>query len=313
MTAQGTAPAGRRAAVFWSFAAIYVVWGSTYLAIRVVVEAFPPFLAAGARFLVAGALLYGWSRWRGVPAPAGRLWLPAFLLGGLFFLFGNGGISWAETRIPSGLTALLAATSPLFTAVLESAHQDWSRPAARAVVGIIAGLGGVALLVAPGEIIGGGHVDLAGAAAITLAAMAWAGGSVLSHAVPLHSSPALSTGMKMLAGGVLLVFAGLVLGEGSRVSAAHFTPRTIFAWGYLVVFGSLVGFSAFTYLLRVTTPSKVATSAYVNPLVAVALGWLILGESVTPRTLVAAGIIIGGVVLIRMRSEERIANSEEPT
>jgi drug/metabolite transporter (DMT)-like permease len=181
------------------------------------------------------------------------------------------------------------------------------------VVGIVAGLGGVALLVAPGEIIGGGHVDLAGAAAITLAALAWAGGSVMSHAVPLHPSPALSTGMKMLGGGTLLVLAGLIFGEGSRISSAHFTPMPILAWGYLMVFGSLVGFSAFTYLLRVTTPSKVATSAYVNPLVAVALGWLILGESVTPRTLVAAGVIIGGVVLIRMRSEERVANSEEPT
>ena len=305
MTAEDAAPAGNRAAVFWSFAAIYVVWGSTYLAIRVVVEAFPPFFAAGTRFLLAGGLLYGWSRWRGVPAPAGRLWLPAFLLGALFFLFGNGGISWAETRIPSGLTALLAATSPLFTAVFESAHQGWRRPPGRAVVGIIAGLGGVALLVAPGEIIGGGHVDLAGAAAITLAAIAWAGGSVMSHAVPLHASPALSTGMKMLSGGTLLLLAGLAFGEGDRIAVAHFTPKAIFAWVYLVVFGSLVGFSAFTYLLRVTTPSKVATSAYVNPLVAVALGWLILGESVTPRTLVAAGIIIGGVVLIRMPARER--------
>ncbi len=307
------APPPRRAAVFWAFAAIYIVWGSTYLAIRVVVETLPPFLAAGSRFLVAGALLYGWARWRGVAPPARRLWLPAFLLGGLFFLFGNGGISWAETRIPSGLTALLAATSPLFTAIFESGHHGWRRPPLRAMVGIVAGLCGVALLVAPGEIIGGGHVDLAGAAAITLAAVAWAWGSVLSHAVPLHSSPVLSTGMKMLAGGVLLTAAGLVLGEGPRLSPEIFTPEAMLAWVYLIVFGSIIGFSAFTYLLRVTTPSKVATSAYVNPLVAVALGWALLGESVTPRTLVAAAIIIGGVMLIRWRSEARSASSEEPT
>jgi len=292
------APAPRRVTVFWAFAAIYVVWGSTYLAIRVVVEAFPPFLAAGCRFLTAGALLYGWARWRGVAAPARRLWMPAFLLGALFFLFGNGGVSWAETRIPSGLTALLAATSPLFTAIFESGHQGWRRPPLRAVVGILAGLGGVALLVAPGEIIGGGHVDPAGAAAITVAALAWAGGSVLSHAVPLHSSPVLSTAMKMLGGGVLLTAAGLLLGEGARISPDIFTMKAILAWLYLIVFGSLIGFSAFTYLLRVTTPSKVATSAYVNPLVAVTLGWVLLGESVTPRTLVAAAIIIGGVMLI---------------
>jgi drug/metabolite transporter (DMT)-like permease len=299
------ARAPRRAAVFWAFAAIYIVWGSTYLAIRVVVGTLPPFLAAGSRFLVAGTLLYVWARWRGVERPALRLWMPAFLLGGLFFLFGNGGVSWAETRIPSGLTALLAATSPLFTAIFESGHYGWRRPTIRAMVGIVAGLCGVALLVAPGEIIGGSHVDLAGAAAITLAALAWAGGSVLSHAVPLHSSPVLATGMKMLAGGVLLTTTGLLLGEGSRISAEMLTRDAILAWLYLIVFGSIIGFSAFTYLLRVTTPSKVATSAYVNPLVAVALGWALLGESVTPRTLLAAVIIIGGVMLIRLRSDEQ--------
>ena len=293
-----------RAAVFWSFAAIYVIWGSTYLGIRVMVAAFPPFLAAGSRFLVAGGILYAWARWRGVPAPEPRLWGHAALIGGLFFLLGNGGVSWAETRLPSGLTALLAATSPLFTAVLESARGGWRRPAARVVIGIVAGLGGVTLLVAPGEFIGGPHADLAAAAAITLASLAWAAGSVVSHAKPLHPSAELSTAMKMLAGGVLLVVAGLVAGETSRVSPGIFTPKVLLAWGYLVVFGSLIGFSAFTYLLRVTTPQKVSTSAFVNPLVAVVLGWLVLGEAITPRTLVAAAIIVGAVVLIRFRSAE---------
>lgn len=293
-----------RAAVFWSFAAIYIVWGSTYLGIRVVVAAVPPLLAAGFRFLVAGGILYGWARLRGVPAPARRLWAPAALLGALFFLLGNGGVSWAETRLPSGLAALLAATSPLFTVIFESARGGWGRPPLRVGLGIVAGLGGVALLVAPGNFIGGGHADLAGAAAITLASLAWAAGSVTSHAVPLHPSPLLGTGMKMLTGGALLVVAGLVFGEGGRLSAAAVTPRVLFAWIYLIVFGSLIGFSAFTYLLRVTTPRKVSTSAYVNPLVAVGLGWAILGEQVTPRTFVAAAVIIGGVMLIRLRSEE---------
>lgn len=294
----------RRAAVFWAFAAIYIVWGSTYLGIRIVVEAFPPLLAGGARFLTAGTILYGWARWQGVEAPARRLWIPAFVLGSLFFLFGNGGVSWAETRIPSGLTALLAATSPLFTAIFESYHQGWRRPRLRVIAGIIAGLGGVALLVAPGEIIGGGHADLAGAAAITLAAVAWAGGSVFSHVMPLHSSATLATGMKMLAGGVLLIAAGLLFGEGVRVRPEMFSLKAVLAWCYLIVFGSIIGFSAFTYLLRVTSPSKVATSAYVNPLVAVTLGWALLGESITPRTLIAAAVIIGGVILIRFRSDQ---------
>ena len=293
-----------RAAVFWSFAAIYFVWGSTYLGIRVVVAAVPPLLAAGFRFLLAGAILYGWARLRGVPRPARRLWSPAALLGALFFLFGNGGVSWAETRLPSGLAALLAATSPLFTVIFESARGGWHRPPLRVGLGIAAGLGGVALLVAPGNFIGGGHADLAGAAAITLAALAWAAGSVTSHAVPLDAPPLLATGMKMLTGGLLLVLAGLVFGEGGRLHASAITPRVLFAWSYLVVFGSLIGFSAFTYLLRVTTPQKVSTSAYVNPLVAVALGWVILGERITPRTFVSAAVIIGGVMLIRLRSEE---------
>jgi drug/metabolite transporter (DMT)-like permease len=293
-----------RALVFWSFAAIYVVWGSTYLAIRVLVHSMPPLLAGGVRFIVAGSILYGWARWRGVPAPSRRLWGPAFVLGALFFLFGNGGISWAETRIPSGLTALLAATSPLFTVVFESGRTGWHRPSGRVILGIIAGLGGVALLVAPGEIIGGGHADLAGAAAITLAAIAWAGGSVLSHAMPLHSSPLLATGMKMLGGGILLVLAGLALGEGSQLSSEIFTTDAVLAWLYLIVFGSLIGFSAFTYLLRVTTPDKVSTSAYVNPLVAVLLGWAVLGETVSARTVLAAAVIVGGVVLIRWKGRE---------
>ena len=298
---------------FWAFAAIYLVWGSTYLAIRVMVGSMPPLLAGGTRFLFSGTILYAWARWRGVPAPSRRLWGPAFLLGSLFFLLGNGGVSWAETRIPSGLTALLAAVSPLFTVVFESKRDGWRRPPGRVLLGIAAGLCGVALLVAPREIIGGGHADLLGAAAITAAAIAWAGGSVLSHAMPLHPSPPLATGMKMLAGGALLVTAGLAIGEGSRVSHAIFEPKAMLAWAYLVVFGSLIGFSAFTYLLRVTTPEKVSTSAYVNPLVAVLLGWAILGEAVSARTLVAAAIIIGGVALIRLgRSEDRPVEKAEP-
>jgi drug/metabolite transporter (DMT)-like permease len=285
--------------VFWSFAAIYIVWGSTYLTLRVVVTAVPPLVQAGARFLLAGGLIYIWARWKGVDRPSPSRWGYAFLLGGGFFLLGNGGISWAETRIPSGLTALLAATSPLFIAVFESARVGWQRPPLRILAGILAGLGGVALLVAPGDFIGGRHADVLGAAVITLAALGWAAASGGSHARPLHPSPHMATGMTMLAGGTLLVIAALITGEVSEVSIAALTPRVVFSWVYLIVLGSLVGFSAFIYLLRVSTPQKVSTSAFVNPLVAVFLGWLILGESITPRTLLAGGIILGAVVLIR--------------
>ncbi|HSB54749.1 MAG TPA: EamA family transporter [Gemmatimonadales bacterium] len=298
------ARAGQGAGVFWAFAAIYVVWGSTYLAIRVLVSAVPPLLASGSRFLTAGSLLYAWARLRGAPAPRRESWAPAVMLGGLFFLIGNGGISWAETRLPSGLTALLAATSPLFTAVFTSARGGWHRPPFRVGLGILVGLGGVALLVAPGEFIGGAHADPVAALAITVAAMGWAAGSVVSHGLRVDPSPAIATAMKMITGGVLLLGAGLAFGEGAEVVPGRITPGTIFAWGYLIVFGSLIGFSAFTYLLRVSTPQKVSTSAYVNPLVAVFLGWALLGEAVTARTLLGAAIIVGGVMLIRLREME---------
>jgi len=297
-------PTGRsRALVFWSFAAIYIVWGSTYLGIRIIVEAVPPLFASASRFLVAGTVLWIIARARGAPAPERSLWPRAFVLGGLFFLIGNGGISWAETRVPSGLTALLAATTPLWTVVLESAHDGWRRPPLRTVAGVLLGLAGVAVLVAPGEVLGGEHADLLGAIAISVASVGWAAGSVASHRLHLHPDPALGTAMKMLAGGVLLTVAGLAAGEWPRLLASSITPRVIAAWVYLVLFGSLLGFSAFNYLLRVTSPAKVSTSGYVNPLVAVILGWLFLSEPISERTLLAAAVIVGGVVLIRLQKQ----------
>ncbi len=293
-----------RALIFWSFAAIYLVWGSTYLGIRVIVETVPPFFASASRFLVAGTVLWLLARARGAPRPDRRLWPRAFLLGGLFFLIGNGGISWAETRVPSGLTALLAATTPLWTVGFESAYGGWRRPPLRTLVGVLLGLGGVAILVAPGELIGGAHADLLGAAAITVASVGWALGSVTSHRLHLHPDPALATAMKMLAGGLLLTVAGFTAGEWPGAKAMELSTTVVAAWLYLVVFGSLLGFSAFTYLLRVTSPAKVSTSGYVNPLVAVLLGWLLLSEPISERTLLAAAVIIGGVVLIRLQSDE---------
>jgi drug/metabolite transporter (DMT)-like permease len=169
------------------------------------------------------------------------------------------------------------------------------------VLGVLLGLTGVAVLVAPGDLLGGPHADLLGTIAITVASVGWAAGSVLSHRVHLHPDAALATAMKMLAGGVLLVVAGLAAGEGPRLLAMTLTPRVVVAWFYLVIFGSLLGFSAFNYLLRVTSPAKVSTSGYVNPLVAVVLGWLLLHEPISERTVVAATVIIGGVVLIRLQ------------
>jgi drug/metabolite transporter (DMT)-like permease len=180
------------------------------------------------------------------------------------------------------------------------------------MLGILLGLGGVGLLVAPGEFIGGRHADLLGAAAITLGALGWAAGSVTSHARPLHSSPQLSTGVTMIAGGTLMVVVGLLVGEGAALGTVVLTPKLVFAWLYLITFGSLLGFSAFIFLLRVSTPQKVSTSAFVNPLVAVLLGWMILGESVTPRTVLAGAVILGAVILIRARKLPGFSRAEPP-
>ncbi len=214
------------------------------------------------------------------------------------------GRSAGKTRVESGLAALLAATSPVWTVALESAFGGWKRPPLRVLAGVLLGLAGVAVLVAPGEFIGGAHADLAGAGAIGLAAVGWAAASVISHGHTVHPSPEMATAMKMLAGGALLAALGLATGEAAEFHPLAYSAKAWLAWGYLVVFGSLVAFSAFTFLLRVTTPAKVSTSAYVNPLVAVLLGWALLGEAISPRTLLAALVIIAGVVLVRLAGEE---------
>jgi drug/metabolite transporter (DMT)-like permease len=288
---------GRGWQVLAAFVAIYLVWGSTYLGIRVAIETLPPFLMAGTRFLVAGAILHIAGRLRGDPAPERGHWAPSLLLGTLFLFLGNGGVVWAEQRVPSSLAALLVAVTPVWTTLFE-----WRKrgqvPSVWTVVGLLAGIGGVGLLVAPGELASGAAVDLAGAAGCMISSVSWSAASVLSSSFRLPKSPAIASSLQMLCGGLLLVLAGLVTGEGARVSLDAFSLRSVVALAYLIVFGSLVAFTAFTWLLRVTSPSRVATCAYVNPVVAVFLGWALAGEQLTPRTLLAAAVIVGAVVLI---------------
>lgn len=284
--------------VIAAFAAVYLVWGSTYLAILFAIETLPPFWMAAARFLTAGALLYAWARWRGEPTPRPVHWRSATIVGLLLLLGGNGGVVWAEQRVPSGLAALLVATVPLWMVLLDGAGRGWRRPPGRLLFGVAVGLAGVALLVGPGEFAGGGGADPAGALVLIVASLSWTLGSLYSRRAELPASPLLGTAMQMLGGGVGLAIAGLVAGEGSRLDLAAASARSLWALGYLVVFGSLVGFTAYIWLLRVSTPALVSTYAYVNPVVAVLLGWAFAGEALTPRTLLAAGVIVGAVVLI---------------
>jgi drug/metabolite transporter (DMT)-like permease len=295
-----------------AFAAIYVLWGSTYLAILFAIETLPPFWMAASRFLIAGALLYVWARWRGAPAPSRRHWRGAATVGALLLLGGNGGVVWAEQRVPSGLAALLVATVPLWMVMLDGVGRGWRRPPLQVMAGIAIGLGGVALLVGPGTLAGGHAVDPLGAAVLVLASLSWASGSLYARRAPLPSSPLLGTAMEMLGGGLFLVVAGLVAGEHHRLDLAAASPKSLLAVAYLVVFGSLVGFTAYVFLLRHTRPALVATYAYVNPVVAVLLGWAFAGEPLSARTLLAGAVIVGAVVLITTHRAAKEPVAAEP-
>jgi drug/metabolite transporter (DMT)-like permease len=288
----------RRWQLVSAFAAVYLVWGSTYLAIKIAIESLPPFWMAASRFLIAGALLYVWARRRGEARPTRVHWRSALIVGGLLLMGGNGGVVYAEQRVPSGLAALLVATAPLWMVMLDGAGRGWRRPPVQVLLGVGLGLAGVALLVGPGRFAGGHGIDPLGAGVLLFAELCWAAGSLYSRRAPLPASPLLGTAMEMLAGGACLLVAGLLAGEWQRLDLAAATPRSLLAVAYLVVFGSLVAFTAYVWLLRVSTPALVATHAYVNPVVAVFLGWAFAAEPVTGRTMLAAAVIVGAVMLI---------------
>jgi drug/metabolite transporter (DMT)-like permease len=276
---------------------VYVVWGSTYLAIRIAIQTLPPFSMAGVRFLVAGGLLYAWAIRRGDrvhDAPGWPQWRAAAIVGAGLFLGGNGGVVFAETRIPSGVAALLVATLSLWMALLSwLAHGE--RPSRATSIGLPLGFAGTALLIGPVQTSG---IDPVGAVACMLASMSWAAASLYSRHAPLPKRTAVSTAMQMLTGGVWMLLAGAVIGELAHVEPSRFSAASVGALLYLIVFGSLIAFTAFAWLVRHAPLPLVATYGYVNPVVAVALGWAILDEPVTPRMLLAGAIIVGAVVLI---------------
>ncbi len=292
------------ARVVLAFAAVYLVWGSTYLAIRIAIETIPPLLMAGARFLVAGTLLYAFSRLRGAPRPTRRNWRGAAIVGALLLLGGNGGVVLAERTVPSGVAALLVATVPVWMVVLDWLWHGAARPGVRVFVGLALGLAGIGLLVGPGAF-GGGAVDAAGAAILLVASLSWAAGSVYSPRAGLPRHAMLSTGMEMLCGGAALVLAGLLRGELPALQPSAVSGPSLLGLLYLVAFGSLVGFTAYIWLLDHVSAPRVATYAYVNPVVAVVLGWLVLGEPLTPRMLAAAAVIVAAVVLITTVGQRR--------
>ncbi|MGA9116407.1 MAG: EamA family transporter [Bacteroidota bacterium] len=281
-----------------AFAAVYVIWGSTYLAIRFAIETIPPFFMASLRHLTAGCILYAWTRLRGEPRPTLIQWRSAFIVGGMLLLVGNGGVTWAEQMVPSGVTALLIATSPFWFVIFDWLRRGGRIPGRRTILGLALGFAGTVLLVDPAGMGQGGSLDPAGVAVLLLATFSWAAGSLYSRSAPLPASPLLSTAMQMLGGGALLLATSGAAGEFARVPASSFSLRSVGSLLYLVVFGSLVAFTAYVWLLRVTTASRVATYAYVNPVIAVALGWWLAGEMLTTGMTAGAAVIVVAVGLI---------------
>jgi drug/metabolite transporter (DMT)-like permease len=286
---------------------VYVVWGSTYLGIRVAIETLPPLLMSGVRFLTAGALLYAFSIRRGDRAgdrPGRAQWRAAAVVGGALLLCGNGGVAWGEQYVASGLASLLIATVPLwmvlFAWLLLGERLTWP---ARA--GVTIGFTGLVVLVAPGRGEAASGFPLWPTLVMLAGAACWGWGSVHARRAALPSRPLVSTSMQMLAGGALQVVAGIATGELARVDLGAVSGRSLAAVGYLIGFGSLLAFTAYAWLLRNVRTSLASTYAYVNPVVAVALGWAVLGEPVSLRSVVAGGVILAGVALIVRGSRGR--------
>ncbi len=289
-----------RLKVILAFLTVYSVWGSTYLAIRVGVRDLPPALLAGVRFVVAGLLILAFARLRGRRIPTDPAHLrPLVVVGFLLLVIANGSVVYAEQTIDSGLTALIVATTPLIMAGIESRLPGGERIGRRALAGLVVGFAGLVLLVAP-RIASGARSDLRGVLALLLASVSWACGSLYSKRRGVPVAALVATGIEMLAGGAILLAIGLAAGDPAR---ARWTPDAVLALAYLTVFGAAIGFTAYIWLLDHVPPSRVSTYAYVNPVVALVLGWALLGEVLTPRILLSAGVILLGVVLVTTARE----------
>jgi len=299
-----------RLRVLLAFAAIYTIWGSTYLAIKVSIETVPPFLMGGGRFLIAGLLLYALARWRGAEPPTKAQWRSAALIGSLMFLGGNGALTWAELHVPSGLAALLLSIIPLWMVLLH--HLELRRALGpQLVFGLVLGLGGIALLVGPREMLGGGRVSPAGAGVLIAGSLCWAIGSLYSRHASMPKSSLLTASMEMLTGSAGLLVLGFAGGEAPALTHPGASARSLLAVVYLITFGSLVGFTAYTWLLGVVGPSRVATYAYVNPIVAVFLGWALGDEPLTARIFAAMVVILSAVALIITHQARHAPGKEE--
>jgi drug/metabolite transporter (DMT)-like permease len=283
-----------------AFGIVYFVWGSTFLAIRVGVHEVPPLILAALRFGIAGAVLYGWTRMRREPAPKGRQWGSITLLSVIMFVCDYGLLFWAETRVPSGIAAVMLAMIPAFIAITEALLLRTRGFTARLGLALLAGLAGVVVLTFPGAGLGGAAVSLAGAVALLVASASWSVATVLTRKLPLPESKTVSSGAEMLVGGVLLAIVAACFGEFPRFHPAAVSMGAWSAMAYLIVAGSIVGFTAYLWLLHHESPTRVGTYAYVNPVVAVAIGHWMGGEELAARTVLGTVLVLGSVMAIMM-------------
>jgi drug/metabolite transporter (DMT)-like permease len=297
--------------VWAAMLAIYLIWGSTYLAIHFAVQTIPPFFMAGTRFLVSGLILYIWRRLAGDPAPTPRQWRSAIIVGLLLLLGGNGTLGWAEQHVPSGIAALIIASIPLWIALIDALRPHGVRPDWKIVLGLLIGFGGIVVLVVSSQEQGAAEgMTFIGVSALLLAAFLWSLGSIYGRDADMPHSSLLSTGIQMLGGAAGLFLTGTISGEWSSLHLAAITGRSLLGLAYLIVAGSLLGFTSYSWLLRNAPVSLVSTYAYVNPVVAIFLGAWLANEVINLPIIVSALVIIASVVVINMSRKTRV--NQEP-
>lgn len=299
--------------VWMALITLYIAWGTTYLAIRYAVQTIPPFFMTGTRFLVAGLILYAWRRLAGDPTPTRLQWRSAIIIGMFLLVGGIGGVSLAETYVPSGITALLVAATPLWVALIEAVRPNGNRPTRQSIAGVLLGMAGIIILVDPfAQTAGRPGNNLFGVGMVLLAVLSWAIGSIYSHSAELPKSPLLGSGMELLAGAVGSFVVGLLLGETRQLNLSAISVQSLAGLGYLIVVGSLIGYVVYTWLLRVAPVSQVVTYTYVNPLVAVLLGSLVAGEALTPRVAIAIPVVLASIAMVNLRQSKPKARQIEP-
>jgi drug/metabolite transporter (DMT)-like permease len=286
-----------------AFAAIYFIWGSTYLFIKFAIESIPPFMVGALRFWLAAIVLYAWARIRSGIKPQGKHWRHGLVLGVFLLGIGNGCVVWSQQRVPSGITALIVAIVPLLVVLIEWLRPSGRRPSAAALLGVLIGLAGMALLIGPSAFLGAGDIDPLASLVLLVGSVSWSAATVFGKRASVPPLPLLASAIQLFGGALALTAASLVTGELARMQPADVPLRAWLSIGYLTIFGSVVAFSAYSWLLRVASPTRISTYAYVNPIVAMLLGWAVAGEEMSARVLVAAGIVLAGVMLITRRRE----------